>query len=159
MANRSNRRRQNPRMSKCEKHEKAIGSRRANSPSWPCIETMPYLEAEYTCAVGTGAKATGLAMRRSPYTDIRVCTKSTLVDIAVCEQRLTATRPLSRLRVKPKDAQLMVAATGPRVPHVPCDSLISRRQLSTVKPPLFLCVDCDLVKPEAPIGFPCPLCG
>jgi hypothetical protein len=31
---------------------------------------MPYLEAEYTCAVGTGAKATGLAMRRSPYTDI-----------------------------------------------------------------------------------------
>ncbi|WP_310393471.1 hypothetical protein, partial [Pseudomonas frederiksbergensis] len=31
-------------------------------------ETMPYLEAEYTCAVGTGAKAKGLAMRRSPYT-------------------------------------------------------------------------------------------
>src|SRR5471032_2010328 len=57
-------------MSKCEKHEKALGSRRANSPSWPCIETMPYLEAEYTCAVGTGARATGLAMRGSPYTVI-----------------------------------------------------------------------------------------
>lgn len=32
---------------------------------------MPKSEAEYTCAVGTGAKAKGLAMRRSPYTDIR----------------------------------------------------------------------------------------
>ena len=71
MANRSNRRRQNPLMSKCEKHEKAIGSRRANSPSWPCIETMLYLEAEYTCAVGAVAKAKGLAMRSSPYTDVR----------------------------------------------------------------------------------------
>jgi hypothetical protein len=29
---------------------------------------MLYPEAEYTCAVGTGAKAKGLAMRRSPYT-------------------------------------------------------------------------------------------
>jgi len=46
-------------MSTCEKHEKAIGSRRANSPSWPCIEAMPKSEAEYTCAVGTGAKAKG----------------------------------------------------------------------------------------------------
>jgi len=67
-------------MSKCEKHEKAIGSRRANSPSWPCIETMPYLEAEYTCAVGTGAKAKGLAMRRSPYTDIRPINGTALGD-------------------------------------------------------------------------------
>ncbi|MOA18982.1 hypothetical protein D3C78_1393310 [compost metagenome] len=24
---------------------------------WPCIESMPKSEAEYTCAVGTGAKA------------------------------------------------------------------------------------------------------
>jgi hypothetical protein len=36
---------------------------------------MPYLEAEYTCAVGTGAKATGLAMRRSPYTDVEILAK------------------------------------------------------------------------------------
>jgi hypothetical protein len=43
-------------------------SPRSNDPSWPCIETMPYLEAKYTCAVGTGAKAKGLAMRKSPYT-------------------------------------------------------------------------------------------
>ena len=70
MANRSNRRRQNPQMSRCAKHVEAIGSWRANSPSWPCIETMLYPEAEYTCAVGTGAKARGLAMRRSPYTVI-----------------------------------------------------------------------------------------
>ena len=32
------------------------------------IETMQISEAEYTCAVGTGAKAKGLAMRGSPYT-------------------------------------------------------------------------------------------
>jgi hypothetical protein len=37
IANRSNRRRQNPRVSTCEKHERPIGSRRANSPSWPGI--------------------------------------------------------------------------------------------------------------------------
>lgn len=30
-----------PLMSRCVKHVKAIGSRRANSPSWPCIKTMP----------------------------------------------------------------------------------------------------------------------
>jgi len=35
------------------------------------IETMQISEAEYTCAVGTGAKAKGLAMRGSPYTVIR----------------------------------------------------------------------------------------
>ena len=46
-------------MSMCEKHVEAIGSPRANSPSWPCIEAMPKSEAEYTCAVGTGAKAKG----------------------------------------------------------------------------------------------------
>lgn len=57
MANRSNRRWQNPQVSRCVKHVEAIGSRRANSPSWPCIESMPKSEAEYTCAVGTGAKA------------------------------------------------------------------------------------------------------
>jgi len=37
MANRSNRRRQNPCESRCEKHDKPIGSWRANSPSWPRI--------------------------------------------------------------------------------------------------------------------------
>jgi hypothetical protein len=37
MANRSNRRRQNPIISECEKHDKSIGSWRANSPSWPNI--------------------------------------------------------------------------------------------------------------------------
>lgn len=57
MANRSNRRRQNPQVSRCAKHVEAIGSRRANSPSWPSIESVPKSEAEYTCAVGTGAKA------------------------------------------------------------------------------------------------------
>lgn len=46
-------------MSMCEKHVEAIGSPRANSPSWPCIEAMPKSEAEYTCAVGTGAKEKG----------------------------------------------------------------------------------------------------
>jgi len=55
----------------CEKHVEAIGSQRANSPSWPSIKEMPKSEAEYTCAVGTGAKAKGLAMRGSPYTDMR----------------------------------------------------------------------------------------
>ncbi|BAN49263.1 hypothetical protein PCA10_35310 [Metapseudomonas resinovorans NBRC 106553] len=49
--------RQTPQMSWCDQHGKANGSRRANSPSWPRIETMPKSEAEYTCAVGTGAKA------------------------------------------------------------------------------------------------------
>ncbi len=37
MANRSNRRRNSPRMSKGAKPDKAIGSRRANSPLWPDI--------------------------------------------------------------------------------------------------------------------------
>lgn len=46
-------------MSMCEKHVEAIGSPRANSPSWPRIDAMPKSEAEYTCAVGTGAKAKG----------------------------------------------------------------------------------------------------
>ena len=44
MANRSNRRRQNPRMSRCEKHEKAIGSWRANSPSWPGIASRSHTQ-------------------------------------------------------------------------------------------------------------------
>src|SRR5271167_3519459 len=52
MANRSNRRRQNPRMTRCEKLEQAIGSWRANSPSWPEIgNPIQHLEAGYTCAV------------------------------------------------------------------------------------------------------------
>ena len=34
---RKNRRRYNPCVSRCEKHDKPIGSRRANSPSWPGI--------------------------------------------------------------------------------------------------------------------------
>src|ERR1700722_2036792 len=59
MANRSNRRRQNPPMSGCEKHGKAVGSRRANSPSWSSITAMPRLETGYTCAVGTGRQSKG----------------------------------------------------------------------------------------------------
>lgn len=57
MAKRSNLRQLNPFTSEVLEPVLAIGSRRANSPSWPCIETMLKLEAEYTCAVGTGAKA------------------------------------------------------------------------------------------------------
>jgi hypothetical protein len=49
MANRSNRRRQNPKLAMCEKHEIALGSWRANSPSWPrIVKSMQQLEAEYT---------------------------------------------------------------------------------------------------------------
>ena len=59
MANRSNRRRQNPLTSRCEKHEEANGSRRANSPSWSSIPTMPRLETGYTYAVGTGRQSKG----------------------------------------------------------------------------------------------------
>lgn len=90
MANRSNRRRQNPQMSRCVKHVEAIGSRRANSPSWPCIESMPKSEAEYTCAVSTGAKAKGLAMRRSPYTDLQAWSLPTihLGEVMSTEDRL-----------------------------------------------------------------------
>ena len=47
MANRSNRRRQNPRMSEAIKAEEAMGSWRANSPSWPGIDkSMRQLEAD-----------------------------------------------------------------------------------------------------------------
>src|SRR5712692_5294603 len=52
MANRSNRRRQNPTMTTCDKHDKATGSWRANSPSWPGVDkSTQHLEAGYTCAV------------------------------------------------------------------------------------------------------------
>jgi hypothetical protein len=69
MANRSNRRRQNPRMSRCEKHEKAIGSRRANSQSWPvCRKSIHNSEAGYTCAVEpTRGRTVCLQPRGSPY--------------------------------------------------------------------------------------------
>src|SRR5712664_48146 len=49
MDNRSNRRQQNPRMSKALEAGIAIGSWRANSPLWSCIQTgMLLLETEYT---------------------------------------------------------------------------------------------------------------
>lgn len=69
MANRSNRRPQTPKMSEPEKAEKAIGSRRANSPLWSCIqERMLQLETEYTFAVVLKHQQTGcLQTRRSPY--------------------------------------------------------------------------------------------
>lgn len=69
MANRSNRRPQTPKMSEPEKAEKAIGSRRANSPLWSCIqERMLQLETEYTFAVVPKHQQTGcLQTRRSPY--------------------------------------------------------------------------------------------
>ena len=39
-------------MSACTKHDKAMGTWRANSPSWPdIVKPMPLLEAGYTCAV------------------------------------------------------------------------------------------------------------
>ena len=72
MANRSNRRRQNPGMSRCEKHEKAIGTRRANSPLWPCIDiSMRQMRPDIRKQSNLRAiEWNACKPRRGPYTDI-----------------------------------------------------------------------------------------
>src|SRR5664279_5672882 len=64
MANRSNRRRQNPRLSRAFKPVKAIGSWRANSPLWSgTSEQVPQSETGYTCAVVPQAKKRSVCKR------------------------------------------------------------------------------------------------
>lgn len=73
MAKWSDRRQQNPVMSICEKHDKAIGSCRANNPLWPCIETsMPYLRPEIREQPNLNViKRNACKPRMSPHTDVR----------------------------------------------------------------------------------------
>ena len=95
MANRSNRRRKNPGMSTCEKHDKAIGSRRANSPLWPCIEasmrqTRPDIRKQSNLPV---IDWNACKPRRSPYTAIRLrdgCRRNCPMDCRSPSTRRTA---------------------------------------------------------------------
>lgn len=105
---------------RCVEHVEAIGSRRANSPSWPCIESMPKSEAECTCAVGTGAKAKEACNEEESISLYRVA------GVSVLSRHASANNPKTQDKLNSTCQEVITGTTANRGVRIGGPSKLSR---------------------------------